>query len=153
MQGISLKRIPNPPKLLNVRERRSFDIIRLFIRQHYRFVVLQRMGLDPTTEARKEIRICNKHKIKEEETDVEWIDVNNQKQTITVTMNLPSETTVRSTLNTNQSTRIPKGVAKDRQIIQQLEYAKRLTEEFGHTTEESAVAEMLLSLNSNFGRE
>ena len=139
---------PRPPMLLNDerKQHRNYFLMTHDIKSFFFKQTMSRIGLDFERDKRKDIRICNKHRIEKVQTECEWFDNKNKKRKVQITMFLPSSekndndsnnNTLTPTRYNNTSTqdselssssskknRMNKGLGTDRLITRQLQYVK-----------------------------
>lgn len=99
---------------------------------------MSQIGLDSERDQRKDIRICNQHRIEKIEKECEWTDKNIKKRTTSVSMYLPTKNAIItptknntgsqdsefSSSSSSKKLRMNKGLGTDRFLTRQLQHVK-----------------------------
>lgn len=117
--GIKFHCVPKHPPDLNEKAS-NYQRLQHAKRIYYQKLFCKCIGLN-VKDKRKDLRICNKHKIISVTKILSWYDKNNNKQSTKVIFDLPAEP---SSIE-NKETRKPKGLGIDRYICNTINIAKQ----------------------------
>jgi hypothetical protein len=110
--------MPSKPKE-PTEKTRNVDRMRYFVDKSHYYHFMTRSGIDPETDTRVDLRICNNHVLEKFPKDVEWYDKHNNKRIVKTIMDLPTMETIISPDDVPNK-RDNKGIGRDRYINRQI---------------------------------